>query len=171
MAFDFFEKRQHGLARRSETFGNLVQEISGPPCRLILSHARHVDEPPGARIPRPKTQGERSFRKDKPRAGRHVQDVGQRYEIVPRRAEPVQQDDHRTVASAVAICATGKAKRETSELSYAHIISRSVTGLTQVQVLEEGQQSVKRRFDDWLPPYGNKGSLAHGLNVLDDLTG
>lgn len=71
----------------------------------------------------------------------------------------------------VAICATGKAKSETSELSYAHVTSRAVTGLAQVQVLEEGQQSVKRRFDHWLPPYGNKGSLAHGLDVLNDLAG
>ena len=171
LSFDFFEERQHRLARRSEAFGDLVREIAHPTCRLIRRHARHVDEPPGARIPRPKTQRERAFGKHKPRPGRHVQDVGQRHEIVPWRAEAVQQDDDRTVASAFSIYATGKAKSETSELSYAHIISRSATGLAQVQVLEEGQQSVKRRFDDWLPPYGNKGSLAHGLDVLDDLTG
>ena len=170
-AFDFFEECQHGLAHGSETFGNLVREIAGPPCRLILGHARHVDEPPGPRVPWPKTQRERSFGKDKPCAGRHVQDVGQRHEIVPRRTEAVQEHHERAVAPAFPICATGKAKSETSELSYAHIISRSVTGLAQVQVLEEGQQSVKRRFDDWLPPYGNKGSLAHRLDVLDDLTG
>ena len=107
----------HGSVRRSEAFGNLVREIAGPPCRLILSHARHVDEPPSARIPWPKTQRERSFGKHKPRAGRHVQDVGQRHEIVPRRAKAVQQDDDRTVASASAICVTGKANSEISELS------------------------------------------------------
>jgi hypothetical protein len=159
----------HGSVRRGEAFGNLVREIAGPPCRLILSHARHVDEPPGPRVPRPKAQRKRSFGKDKPCADGHVQDVGQRHKIVPRRADPVQEYHDRAVASAFAIRATGKANSETSELSYAHIISRSVTGLAQVQILEEGQQSVKRRFDDWLPPYGNKGSLAHCLNVLDDL--
>ncbi len=91
--FDFFEEHQHGLARRSEAFGDVLREISHSTCRLIRGNARHVDEPPGACIPRPKTQRERAFRKDKPRAGRHVQDVGQRHKIVPRRAEAVQEQD------------------------------------------------------------------------------
>ena len=161
----------HGSVRRCEAFGNFVREIAGPSCRVILGNTGHVDEPPGARVPRAKAQREWAFGKDKPRAGRHVQDVGQRHKIVPRRAEAVQEYHDRAVASAFAICAAGKVNSETSELSYAHIISRSATGLAQVQVLEEGQQSIKRRFDHWLSPYGNKGSLAHGLDVLDDLAG
>ena len=74
---------------------------------MILGDAPHVDEPPGARVPRSKTQRERSFGKHKPRADRHVQDVGQRHEIVPRRAEAVQEHDDRAAASAFAICAAG----------------------------------------------------------------
>ena len=71
-----------------------LREIAYPTCRLIRCNARHVDEPPGTRIARPKTQRERAFGKHKPRTGRHVQDVGQRDEIVPRGAEAMQEQDH-----------------------------------------------------------------------------
>ena len=104
-AFDFFEEPQHGLACRSEAFGNVLREITHPTFRLIRCNARHVDEPPGARIPRPKTQRERAFRKDKPRPGRYIQDVGQRHKVVPRRAESVQKQDERSATSALSICA------------------------------------------------------------------
>src|SRR4029077_10598179 len=50
LLFDFFQKCQHLLSRRSETFGNVLREISYPTSRLIRCQTRHVDEPPGARI-------------------------------------------------------------------------------------------------------------------------
>src|SRR5512147_1663605 len=90
MLFDLFEERQHRLSCRSEAFGNLVRKIADTTCRLIRGNARHVDNPPGTCIPRPKAQRKWTFWKDKPRPGRHVQSVSQRQKVVSRRAKAVQ---------------------------------------------------------------------------------
>jgi len=114
--FDLFEEDQHRLARRSQAFGNLLREIADPACRLIRGNARHVDNPPGARIPWAETQRERAFRKNKPRAGWHIQDIGQRHKIVPRRAETVQEQDERAATSTLSICTARDPRPQTANL-------------------------------------------------------
>ena len=43
------------------------------------------------------------------------------------------------------------------------------TLLTQIPILQEGQRGDQRRLDDRLLVEGNKGSLLHSLDLVDDL--
>jgi len=158
--FDFLEELQHGLASRSKAFGDLVREIAHPTCRLIRRHARHVDEPPGARIPRPETQRERAFGKYKPRPGRHGQDVSHRHKIVPWGPEAVQEQDERTATSALSICAACDPRPQPAYLIFSH--ERPVISYTNIAAMRRCRRAMiqprvvgkmeRTRPSEWPPP-------------------
>src|SRR5262245_10877347 len=131
MLFHLIEEGQHCLACRSEACGNLVGKIADAACRLIRGNTSHVNNPPGARIPRPKTQRERTFGKDEPRAGWHIQNVSQGHQIVSRCSEPVQEQDERTVAATLPICTTSDPCSQTTDLCVTHD-----RALFQIQILQ-----------------------------------
>jgi len=97
-----------------------LREIAQPPCRLIRGYARHVDNPPGARVTRAKTQREWTFWKDKSRPGRHVQSFSQRQEVVSRRAKAMQEQDEGTATSTLSIRTARDPRSQTAYLFFAH---------------------------------------------------
>src|SRR5262245_57459852 len=159
MLLDFFKEGQHRLACRSEACGNLVRKIADTACRLIRGNARHVNNPPGSRIPRPKTKREWTFWKDKPRVGRHIQNVSHRHQIVSRCSEPVQEQDERAVAGTLPICATSDSCSQTTYLCVTH-----EQALLEIQILQQCHDAVERGFNDRLLVEGNECALLVGLD-------
>ena len=119
VAVDLVEERLHLHARRFEPVGDLGDVA--PIAHGLAPHAcLEVDGPPGAAAHVPGAEIERRLREHEARSARRRERAPERDEVVPWRAESVEQNDDGAGARAFAIGAAGDASVEVAEFRELH---------------------------------------------------